>query len=301
MKILLFGSNGQLGFELQRSLCVLGELESVARHPNAMHTIDLCEADQVEEVIRKSRPHVVVNAAAYTAVDQAEREPELASKINALAVKHMANAASEVGAFLVHFSTDYVFSGETSTPWTERDPTLPRSVYGKSKLEAERLLIASGCAHWILRVQSLYGARSQNFLQTMLRKAREGAKLNIVDDQFCAPTPVRWVAASLNSMLGQWLRSARPQQLSGVYHLASQGQCSWLEFALAIFERAQALKLIERIPEVRATSAKAFGAPAERPAFSVFNCEKITRDFDLKLGHWSTGMQQVLEEMAERA
>jgi dTDP-4-dehydrorhamnose reductase len=300
MKILLFGANGQLGYELERALCVIGDVTTCARH-NAHETIDIVDTERVSALINAHRPHVVVNAAAYTAVDKAEQEQELAMRVNADAVRAMAQASRDVGALLVHFSTDYVFSGDGATPWTERDPTQALSAYGRSKLEGEKAVQSSQCAHWIIRLQSVYSARGNNFVRTMLNLARSGRHLRVVNDQWMTPTPARWIAAAVGMMLSRWLHSSSRGKLTGVYHMSARGRCSWYEFAEAIFQRALSRGLLVDSPQLAGVSAETYGAQARRPAFSVFNCDRLLRDFDLQLGDWESGLGQVLEELERRS
>jgi dTDP-4-dehydrorhamnose reductase len=303
MKILLFGADGQLGFELQRGLAVLGEVQSVRRRQNGQGT-DLSDTDALRQVIQQARPHVIVNAAAYVAVDQAESARDEAFAINARAVATMAEQARELSALLVHFSTDYVFSGQNRLPWTETDPTQAINAYGASKLAGEKEILASRCAHWILRVQSLYSARRSNFLKTMLRLARDDKPVRVVQDQVIAPTPARWIADAVLCMLSRWLSDGGqsvPSSVSssGVYHVSAAGHTTWFEFARAIFQQAYALGIVSHPVQVQAISSTEFSAPAARPSYSVFNCEKIQQRFDICLPHWREGLQQVLDEIKQ--
>jgi dTDP-4-dehydrorhamnose reductase len=299
LKILLLGANGQLGFELRRSLCVLGTVVPVMRRREGSDA-DFSDPEALRALVQAERPHVIVNAAAYTAVDRAESDREQAFQVNAHAVRTLAEQARELGALLVHVSTDYVFSGNNRLPWTELDPAQPISVYGASKLAGEQAVVESGCAHLILRVQGLFSARRSNFLRTMLRLAKGDAPIRVVQDQFVAPTPARWVADGIACMLARWLiEQASGDQYSGIYHLAASGQTSWFEFAKNIFHQAHVRGLIVGVPNLQPLSSDEFVAAAKRPKFSVFNCEKIRQDFDIELPDWREGVALVLDELKE--
>ena len=299
MKILLLGASGQLGYELRRSLSVLGAVTAVMRRREGSDA-DFTDTDALRSLILLERPHVIVNAAAYTAVDLAESEPELAFQINARAVRKIAELAYELGALMVHLSTDYVFSGKNRAPWTELDSTQPISVYGRSKLAGEQAVLESRCAHFILRVQGLYSARRSNFFRTMLKLALAQKPIRVVDDQMVAPTPVRWVADAINCMLARWLHEQSGRDsYSGIYHLAASGQTNWYEFAKNIFQQAHMRGLINGVPDLQAISTEEFIAAAQRPKFSLFNCEKIRQDFDIVLPDWREGSALVLDELKE--
>ncbi len=303
MKILLLGGNGQLGFELHRTLAVYGQVIATTRTgllPEGAKALrmDFSDLSQLEAIIDEQRPNVIVNAVAYTKVDDAEKHPEDADRLNHLMPAILAKKAREHGALLIHFSTDYVYSGDQQRPWTERDRPEPQSVYGRTKLAGDRAIIASECAHWIIRTQWLYAARGQNFMRTMLARAKAGSPLKIVDDQIGAPTPVRVVAAAVACMLARWLTdlSTPGQALSGIYHLATRDQCSWYEFADAIFQEAHNIGVLQERPQYAAVSSADFQAVAKRPRYSVLNCDKLTRDFDLRLPDWRSVLRQTLHE-----
>jgi len=313
MKILVIGGNGQLGFELQRALSIFGDVSITTRSSKCpagypcLH-LDLNDEDATSTLLEQLRPHVIVNAAAYTAVDLAQSEPLRAQAINTNAVAMLGRKARELSAMLVHFSTDYVYSGESQIPWTERDPTAPQSVYGASKLSGDLAIIDSECAHWILRTQWLYAARGNNFMRTMLRlgKAQLDARaigddvlpINIVNDQIGAPTPVRWIAGAVASMISRWLQDLTlpGQSRTGTYHLTAAGHTHWFEFANEIFHQAFVLGLLPEEPKTTPVSSKVFAAKAPRPRYSVLSNSKIAREFDIRLPDWRDGLAQTLAE-----
>lgn len=286
MKILLIGKSGQVGYELDRSLRTVGEVIAAGRRE-----ADLSDADQLRKLIRETRPDLIVNAAAYTAVDKAESEPALASQINAEAPGIMAEEAFRLGAAIVHYSTDYVFDGQASEPYVEGDVTSPRNVYGESKLAGEKAIAATGVAHLILRTSWVYGMRGSNFLMTMLRLARERTELRIVNDQHGAPTWCRNIADATSHVLAQL--SAAPDrgqwwaEKGGIYHLAAQGQTTWNDFGRAIFASARMSRTIEVTP----ISTREYPTPAIRPAYSALSCEKLQNTFGLRMPHWETALQ----------
>ncbi|NHZ95614.1 dTDP-4-dehydrorhamnose reductase [Massilia sp. CCM 8734] len=267
MKILLTGANGQLGHELARSLRPLGELVAPAHA-----ACDLADLDQLRTVLRTVRPDLIVNAAAYTAVDRAEDEPALAMRVNADAPALMAHEARALGAALLHYSTDYVFDGKATGAYAETDTPAPLSVYGQSKLAGEQAIAAAGIRHLILRTSWVYSLRGNNFLLTMLRLARERAQLRIVADQHGAPTWSRTLADTSAHLLGLAEAGGAPwwERHGGLYHLSSQGCTSWAGFAGAIFSAAGVAC------EVVPITAAEYGAKAPRPANSSLNCGKLT-------------------------
>jgi dTDP-4-dehydrorhamnose reductase len=276
MKILLTGSSGQVGYELERSLQGLGEVVAADRS-----RMDLADLDQVRAVIRAVRPGLIVNPAAYTAVDKAESEPELAFRINAEAPGVMAEEAKKLGAALVHYSTDYVFPGDDPAPRVEHDATGPINVYGASKLAGERAIAAAGVPHLIFRTSWVYGMRGKNFLLTMLKLARERDELRIVADQHGAPTWSRTIADATALVLAQAGAGGQDwwQQHSGIYHLSSQGQTTWFEFTQAIIEQAGIACRLQPI-----TSAE-YPVPARRPQYSVLSSQRLQQQF-CRLPHW---------------
>ncbi len=284
MKILLFGKDGQVGFELQRSLAPLGEVIALNRQQ-----LDLSDTTAITNSIYQHRPDWIVNAAAYTAVDKAETEAELAMQINALAPEVMANAAARIGCGLLHYSTDYVFDGSKASPWLETDIASPINVYGQTKWIGEEAIQASGCQHLIVRTSWVYDARGHNFLNTMLRLAESKEHLTIVDDQIGAPTWSRHIA----DVSGHLLQKATPLN-SGVYHLTASGQTSWFGFAKAIFQRAGAHGL--KVPELAPIHTKDYPTPAARPANSLLNGQKLYQNFGLRLPDWQQSLSLVMQQ-----
>lgn len=299
MRILLFGRNGQVGWELQRSLAPLGELVALDRHDALPLRGDLADPAHLEMVVRSVRPDVIVNAAAHTAVDQAEAEPELARAINATAPAVLAREAAAAGTWLVHYSTDYVFDGSGSEPWTECDPTGPLNVYGQTKLEGEELVRSSGCRHLIVRTSWVYASRGQNFAKTMLRLAAERDSLTVIDDQHGAPTG----ADLLADVTAHALRTAtgRPD-LAGTYHVAASGETTWYGYATRVIEAARAAGLpIRVVPNaIRRVPSTAFATKAKRPANSRLDTCKFRQTFGLVLPDWKTGVDRMLAEILGR-
>ncbi|MBY0238622.1 MAG: dTDP-4-dehydrorhamnose reductase [Burkholderiaceae bacterium] len=281
MKILLTGCSGQVGYELQRSLQGLGEVIAVDRA-----RMDLANLDQVRAVIREVQPGLIVNPAAYTAVDKAESEPELAYRINAQAPAVMAEEAKRLDAALVHYSTDYVFPGTDPAPRVETDVTGPVNVYGASKLAGEQAIAAAGVRHLIFRTSWVYGMRGKNFLLTMQKLARERDMLRIVADQHGAPTWSRTIADSTATVLAQARAGGAAwwEAHGGTYHLSSQGQTTWFEFTQAILEEAAITCKLEPI-----TSAE-YPTPAARPAYSVMSSQKLV-DSLCALPHWRDALR----------
>ena len=295
MRILLTGANGQVGTELRRSLAPLGELIPATRTgalPDgaACEQADFNRPDTLAALVARLRPDVVVNAAAYTAVDRAESEPDLAFRINAEAVDALTRACATTGARLVHYSTDYVFSGENGRPWREDDPTAPLNTYGASKLAGEEAIRDSGCEHMIFRIAWVYAAHGHNFLRTMLRLAAERDVLQVVDDQHGTPTPAHWVAGATARVL------ATGHDGSGTWHLAPQGHTTWRGFAERIFRLARQAGLLERVPELAAVSSSGFPAPARRPCWSVLDSNRAREELGIKLPGWEEGVAAVLAE-----
>ncbi|MCO5054650.1 dTDP-4-dehydrorhamnose reductase [Thermomonas sp.] len=289
MKLLLLGGNGQLGRELRRSLPALGQVITVTRDgTQAQRAANFLHPETLGPLIRDVAPDVVVNAAAYTAVDRAETEREAAFCVNARAPEALARACAETGALLLHYSTDYVFSGTASRPWRETDPTAPLNVYGASKLAGEGAILASGVRHIILRTAWVYAAHGHNFLQTMLRLARERDTLRVVADQIGSPTPAAWIADATVTLL------ARPNPPSGLWHLTTTGQTSWHGFAEAIMETAHARGLLPHRPAVQAITTADYPTPARRPAWSVLDTGKLQHDFALHPPTWRQAMQTTL-------
>ena len=296
MKILLLGKNGQVGWELQRSLSLLGELVALGSDSPAPFEADFSKPDSLATTVRAVQPDVIVNAAAYTAVDKAEAESEDARAVNALAPGVLAREAAARGAWLVHYSTDYVFDGSGHTPWVEDSPTGPLSVYGHTKLEGEQLIRASGCRHLLFRTSWVYGARGGNFAKTMLRLARERDKLVVIDDQVGAPTGADMLA-DLTSLALRRVR--RKPELAGTYHAVASGETSWHGYATHVIERAraggQAIKVAAGAIEPIPTSA--FPTPATRPHNSRLNTDKLRAAFHVTLPPWQDGVDRMLTEV----
>jgi dTDP-4-dehydrorhamnose reductase len=301
MKILLLGKNGQVGWELQRSLTVLGEVIVLDRHTVATAygelSGDLSDLDGLRNTIRRVQPQVIVNAAAYTAVDKAETDRELARTVNALASQVLAEEALKLDALLVHYSTDYVFDGTGTTAWKETDNVAPGNYYGATKLEGEQLIIATGCKHLIFRTSWVYAARGNNFAKTMLRLARDRTSLNVIADQIGAPTGADLLADIATAALQKAL--VRPE-LCGVYHLVPAGEVSWhayAEFAIN-FARAHGEPLaVETINPIPTTE---YPTPAQRPLNSRLNTEKLRRNFSLHLPDWQSGVTRMLMEVLNK-
>ena len=295
MKILLFGKNGQLGWELQRSLAPLGELVALDCYSAGLCG-DLSNLQGLAETVQRVRPDVIVNAAAHTAVDKAESEPELARTLNALAPGVLAQEAHKLGAWLVHYSTDYVFDGSGSTPWLETDVPAPLSVYGRTKLEGEQLIQAACPRHLIFRTSWVYAARGGNFAKTMLRLAQERESLSVIDDQFGAPTGAELLADVSAHAIRQVLQ--RPQD-AGLYHLAASGETSWNKYAKHVLFQAGRSHLDIKIVanEVKAVPSSAFPTAATRPLNSRLDCSRLQAAFGLNLPPWEQGVDRMLAEI----
>ncbi|MDP3349074.1 MAG: dTDP-4-dehydrorhamnose reductase [Hydrogenophaga sp.] len=298
MKVLLLGKNGQVGWELQRSLAPLGELVALDRHSMLADggCGDLHDLDGLRETVARLRPDVIVNAAAHTAVDKAESEPELAQALNAAAPGVLAEAAHAVGALLVHYSTDYVFDGSGTAPWTEGATTGPLSVYGKTKLEGERLIAAATERHLIFRTSWVYAARGGNFAKTMLRLAQEREKLTVIDDQVGAPTGAELIADVTAHAIRQALRN---DACCGTHHLAAAGETTWNGYARFVLETARDLKpdLAIKAGEVAPVPTSAFPTPARRPLNSRLDTSNLRSTFGLDLPHWQHGVRRMLAEI----
>ena len=296
MKILLLGKNGQLGWELQRSLAPLGELVACDFDTPGELKADFADAASLVALVRRVQPQLVVNSAAHTAVDKAESEPELARAINATAPGVLAREAAALGALLVHYSTDYVFDGSGDTPRSEDAPTGPLSVYGRTKLEGEELIRASGCRHLILRTSWVYAARGGNFARTMLRLAAERETLNVISDQVGAPTGADLLAdVSAHAVRGVLAEPA----LSGSYHCVAGGETNWFDYARFVVEWARAHGQPVRVaPDaLHAIPTSAYPTPARRPLNSRLATHKLQRAFGLTLPHWQTGVERLLVEI----
>lgn len=294
MKILLLGKNGQVGWELQRSLGPLGEIVAPDRDGDPCG--DLARVDGLRATVRTVAPDVIVNAAAYTGVDAAESEPEAAQAVNATAPGVLAEEAAHRGAWLVHYSTDYVFDGSGAAPWTEESPTRPLSIYGQTKLAGEQSIRSSGCLHLILRTCWVYGARGGNFARTMLRLAADRESLTVVDDQFGAPTGADLIA----DVTAHAMRTALAQPaLSGTYHLAAAGETSWHGYAAHLIGRARALgaELKTSPGGIAPVPSGAYPTRARRPANSRLATGKLRAAFGLSLPPWQHGVDRLVDEL----
>ncbi len=290
--ILIIGRRGQVAFELRRALLPLGEIIALDRRSDP--AVDLADPDRIVAAVREIKPRLIVNAAAYTAVDRAEAEPELAEQINAVAPGILAGEAKRLGAGLIHYSTDYVFPGDGDRPYREDDPTGPQSVYGRTKLAGEEAVRASGCGHWILRTAWVYGTRGRNFLLTMLRLMRERERLGVVADQHGTPTWSRVIAETTATMLARHPVA----ETCGTYHLTCQGQASWYDFASAIRRRAIGLGLLPKsAAQIDPIATADYPTPARRPAWSVLDTTRLTQTFGLTLPSWETALALCLEEL----
>lgn len=290
MNILLTGAHGQVGWELRRTLSTLGRVVAVDQQD-----MDLTDPDAIRRVVAEIQPRIIVNPAAYTAVDRAEGEPDLAHKVNAEAPGILAEAAAKSGALLVHYSTDYIFDGSGERPWQEGDAPGPINVYGATKLAGEQAIAASGCRHLIFRTSWVYGARGANFLLTMRRLMRERPELKIVDDQIGAPTWCRSLAeatAQVLAQVGSSFRGADKPEPWGVYHMTNGGETSWHGFASAILE----LEGLEKPPRLLSIPTSGYPLPAPRPLNSRLDNGKLERVFGLRLPDWRQALKLCLDK-----
>ena len=294
MKILLLGKNGQVGWELQRALCPLGELIALGSAD-----ADLRDEQALRACVREHRPGIVVNAAAYTAVDKAESEADVAHAINALAPGVLAEEASRIGAWLVHYSTDYVFDGSRPGPYSEQDPTNPLSVYGRTKLEGERLIAARHARPLILRTSWVFAARGGNFAKTMLRLAQEREQLNVVADQIGAPTSAELIADVTALALQRIQLAQAPEALAGIYHLTAGGSTSWHGYAQHVLGLAErhGIALKVKPEQVLPIPSEAYPVPAPRPKNSRLNTSKLQQAFAIHLPDWRFHVERMMEEL----
>lgn len=295
MKILLLGKGGQVGWELQRSLAVLGDVVALD-HDSSELCGDFANPEGIAQSVRSVQPDVIVNAAAHTAVDKAESEPELARLLNATTPGVLAREAKALGALLVHYSTDYVFDGSGEAPRDEHAATAPLSVYGQTKLEGEQLIQASGCCHLIFRTSWVYAARGGNFAKTMLRLAQERPTLSVINDQFGAPTGAELLA----DVTAHAIRhvAQHPEHL-GLYHCVAGGVTTWHAYAQYVIETAKQLKadLALKVQAIEPVPTSAFPTPAQRPHNSRLDTHKLQQNFGLQLPHWQQGVQRMLQEI----
>lgn len=298
MKILLLGKNGQVGWELQRSLAPLGEVVALDRNSQD-YCGDLTNLQGLAESIRTIKPDVIVNAAAYTAVDKAESEIQLAQIINTEAVAVLAQEAKRLNAWLIHYSTDYVFAGDGSTAWQETDTTGPLGVYGATKLAGEKAIQESACKHLIFRTSWVYGARGNNFAKTMLRLAKERDSLTVINDQIGAPTG----ADLLADVTTHAIRTVQTApELSGLYHLVAAGETSWHGYASFVIDTAQKMgqELNTKVEAISPVPTSAFPTPAKRPNNSRLDTRKLQNSFVLTLPEWQAGVARMLTEFLEK-
>ncbi len=296
MKVLLLGANGQVGHELRRSLAPLGEVIAATRHGNATRSMPMADFDRPDTLatlIETIAPGVVVNAAAYTAVDKAEDDQAAAFRINAEAPGVIAQACARAGAKFVHYSTDYVFDGSADRPLREDEATSPLGVYGASKLAGEQAVRTAGASHLILRTAWVYGARGSNFMLTMLRLAAEREELRVVADQSGTPTPASLIADVTAELL------LRHPEAHGTFHLTAAGGTNWHAFAEAIINRAHARGLLERKPRVTAIATADYPTRAKRPAYSRLDITRLQQQLGHALPDWSEGLDHVLDQWAE--
>lgn len=296
MKILLLGADGQVGFELHRAFAPLGEINActytgLLPGGTGCTKIDFEKPGDLARLVQLNKPDLVLNAVAHTQVDRAEDEPALSQRVNSDAVAELAQACKIQNSKLVHYSTDYVFSGTLLRPIREDDPTAPASVYGKTKLGGELAIREAGCSHFIFRTAWLYAARGQNFLRTALKLAKERDELRIVNDQIGSPTPARWLAAATA------LAVSKDFDASGTWHVAADGECSWHQFAQSIYQEALASGVLDKSPRLVGIPSHEYPTKAKRPMYSRLDCSKFESDFGLRLPDWRQGLNQVLAEM----
>lgn len=296
MKILLLGKNGQVGWELQRSLAPLGEVVALDFDSASPLSGDFSKPELLAHTVRSVAPQLIVNAAAHTAVDKAESEPELARVINATAPGVLAREAAALDAWLVHYSTDYVFDGSGTTPWREDAQTGPLSVYGETKLEGENAIRTSGCRHLIFRTSWVYAARGGNFAKTMLRLAKERDKLTVIADQIGAPTGAD-LLADLTAHAARAVQQ-RPE-LGGTYHAVASGETSWHGYARHVidFARAAGQPIQVATDAIAPVPTSAFPTPAKRPGNSRMDTRKLQDAFGLRLPPWQAGVERMLTEV----
>lgn len=300
MKILLLGKNGQVGWELQRALQPLGDVLALDRqiHPTLDVSGDICNFSHISQVFEKYHPNLVVNATAYTAVDKAESEPEQADLANHLAVAHLAVQAKQYNALLIHYSTDYVFSGQGTMPWSETDATAPNNVYGQSKRAGEIAIEQSSVNFINFRTSWVYGTHGHNFIKTMLKLAQIKEELSIIEDQVGAPTSASLIADITAQAVRYYLCNPSLQpSLVGHYHLAPKGETSWFDYAQFIFATAEKLGMKHTLKHVQPILTKAYPTPATRPLNSRLNTQKLTKQFKVHLPDWQQGVAYTLGEI----
>lgn len=283
-KILITGGNGQVGFELRRQLVLHGQLLAPCRQQ-----LDLADADAVAAYLEAEQPDLIINAAAYTAVDKAETEQALAMRLNAELPAQLAGYCQQHGKRLVHYSSDYVYPGTGTSSWREDDTTGPQNIYGHSKLQGDLAVQSSGCSHLVFRTSWVYAVRGNNFMKTMLRLGKDRAELSVVNDQIGSPTPARLIAQVTTLAVERLLAS-------GVYHLAPRGTTSWQGFAQAIFDQARALGQELAVQQVKGIPSSEYPTPAARPLNSRMSLNKLEQALGAELPHWQQQLQLTLEE-----
>ena len=294
MKILLLGKNGQVGWELQRSLVPLGELIALDRAGKDGLCGDLTDLEGLRRTISIVKPNIIINAAAYTAVDNAENDKVNTNIVNAQAPRVLAEEALKVGAWLVHYSTDYVFDGSGNNSWEEKDEPNPLSEYGRSKLEGERAIENSGCKYLIFRTSWVFGSRGKNFAKTILHLANERQTLSVINDQVGAPTSAALLADCTAHAL---LKAIRNPELAGLYHLAASGQTTWYEYANLVIEHARNIGKELLVTEIKPIGTLDYPTPAKRPYNSRLSTAKFRDSFDLVLPKWQQGVIRMLDEI----
>ncbi|MGV6852500.1 MAG: dTDP-4-dehydrorhamnose reductase [bacterium] len=308
-RIMLIGADGQLGLHLQRHLQAIGPVRLTSLTPLSLPAVgqialDLNDHDQIRAAFKRFRPSVIVNASAYTAVDLAEKERDLAFAINASAVEVMAELAQQSHSLLVHYSTDYVFDGKGQKPLREEDMSAPINVYGESKLAGEQAIQNAGCPHLIFRTSGLFSSLGQNFMLTMLKLGQQRDHLKIVNDQISALSWAGFVASATTAILARIKPNARSNWdealagRSGIYHLCSGNEASWFEFADEIFSQAVKIGLLEKSPELQAIGTESWPTPAARPLYSVMNTEKVRETFEVRVPCWEESLSYAMAEVA---
>ncbi|MCB5226072.1 dTDP-4-dehydrorhamnose reductase [Alishewanella sp. 16-MA] len=286
LKVAITGANGQLGFQLVKNLSGKVKLKAFDRA-----SLDIANSFEVEKKLTAFTPDIIINAAAYTAVDKAEQEIEQADAINHFGAKYLAQTAEKLNAILIHVSTDYVFNGESDTPYLETDKTNPQSIYGKTKLAGELAVIEHCSKHIILRTAWVFAEHGNNFVKTMLRLAQSQPELRVVADQTGGPTYAGDIADAIISICVQ-LKNTEESRW-GIYHFSGMPFVSWHQFAVAIFKQAESLKLINKIPVTNAITTADYQTPAKRPAYSMLNCDKIDKQFAIKSSNWAKALENL--------
>ena len=294
MKILLLGKNGQVGWELQRSLVPLGELIALDRAGKDGLCGDLTDLEGLRRTVSIVKPNIIINAAAYTAVDNAENDKVSTNIVNAQAPRVLAEEALKVGAWLVHYSTDYVFDGSGNNAWEEKDESSPLSEYGRSKLAGEQAIENSGCKYLIFRTSWVFGSRGKNFAKTILHLANERETLSVINDQVGAPTSAALLADCTAHAL---LKAIRNPELAGLYHLAASGQTTWYEYAKLVIEHARNIGKELLVTEIKPIGTLDYPTPAKRPYNSRLSTAKFSDSFDLVLPKWQQGVIRMLDEI----